>query len=109
LPPQLITAAAAEVYRTGAFIWSRLTESNEGDPMKTRQLKAVRMFEHALRLLPKCDENMSGKTGGKLMLSLQNYCRRLKALAEGDPEQLFWPTLQKANLKLIKYVLHSKH
>jgi len=66
--------------------------------------KAVRVFEHALRLLAKCNTDMSSKTSGKSEQNLQNYDHRLRKLAEEDPENEFWSTLQRANLKMIRYL-----
>jgi hypothetical protein len=71
--------------------------------MNKNKVKAVRMFEHALRLVKRVG-NMSGKTSGKLELSLQNYCRRIRKLSGEDPDHEFWSSLERANLKLIKYV-----
>jgi hypothetical protein len=75
--------------------------------MSDRKERAVRLFDHALRLLPKCTTGRSGKTGGKLEQSLQNYGHRLRELAREDPDSVFWSTLQKANLKMIKYLLDN--
>jgi hypothetical protein len=70
--------------------------------MKRNRMKAVRLFEHAIRLLPAPVANSSSRTSGKSELGLRNYKRRLRKLAADDPGKVFWPTLQKAILKLIK-------
>jgi len=75
--------------------------------MKKQRQKAVRVFEHALRLLLKCRADMSRKTGGKLELSLRNYGHRLRKLAEHDPDDEFWSALQRAELKMIKCLRDS--
>ncbi len=77
--------------------------------MSRQKQKAVRVFEHALRLLTKCGTDMSSKTSGKLEQSLQNYGHRLRRLAEEDPEEEFWSALQQANLKMIKYLRDLMH
>jgi hypothetical protein len=75
--------------------------------MGRREGRAVRLFEHAVRLLPECTTNMLGTTSGKLVQNLRNYGHRLRKLAEKDPDGRFWPTLQKANLKMIKFLLDA--
>ena len=70
--------------------------------MKKNRLRAVRVFDHALRLLSRCRSDLSRKTSGKSELSLQNYGHRLRKLAEDGPEEEFWSILQRANLKMIK-------
>jgi hypothetical protein len=70
-----------------------------------RKKAAVRMFEQAVRITTRTSEfSMSGTTSGRLGTNLRRYVGRLKHLAQEGPNDLFWPTLQKAILKLVKYV-----
>jgi len=74
----------------------------------SRKKAAVRMFEQAVRIaVPKTDLDISGMTSGRLTKSLLAYVGRLKRLAADDPDDKFWPTLQRVILKLVKYVRNS--
>lgn len=75
--------------------------------MKSRQrkLSAVRMFEQAVRIATRVGElGVSGMTSGRLEVNLRSHASHLRRLAENDPDNVFWIILQKAVLKLVKYV-----
>ncbi len=73
--------------------------------MHNRKKSAVRMFEQGVRIAIRTTEiDMSGMTSGRLATNLRAYVGRLNRLAQDDPNNLFWSTLQKAILKLVKYV-----
>ena len=40
---------------------------------------------------------------------LRNYLRKLGGLAESDPDRKFWVLLEKANLKLLRYISQRIH
>ena len=70
-----------------------------------RKNAAVRMFEQAVRLALRIREpGMSGMTSGRLAANLRKYVGRLKNLARDDPDNRFWLVLQRAILKLVKYL-----
>jgi len=71
----------------------------------SKKKAAVRMFEQAVRIATRANLlDISSMTSGRLAKSLLAYVGRLKRLAQDDPDNLFWATLQKAILKLVKYV-----
>ena len=71
----------------------------------SKKKAAVRMFEQAVRISIRSTLlDMSGMTSGRLESNLLAYVGRLKRLAQDDPDSLFWPSMQRAILKLIKYV-----
>ena len=75
-----------------------------------RKVAAVRMFEQAVRIAIRTTVlDILGMTSGKLANNLLAYVGRLKRLAQDDPDNLFWSTLQKAILKLLKYVRNLSH
>ena len=56
-----------------------------------RKQRAVRMLEHAVRLvLPKADPGMSDMANGRLASNLRKNVRLLKELMQDDPEDVFW-------------------
>jgi hypothetical protein len=75
-----------------------------------RKKSAVRMFTQAVRLaIRRSEDGMSGMASGRLATNLRMYTGKLNRLAQDDPDNSFWPILQKAILKLVKYVRDSAH
>jgi hypothetical protein len=73
-----------------------------------RKKSAVRMFTQAVRIaIRHCEDGVSGMASGRLATNLRMYIGKLNRLAQDDPDNLFWPILQKAILKLVKYVRDS--
>jgi hypothetical protein len=78
--------------------------------MKKRSKEhAVRMLDQAVRLAIRTDEpGMSEVANGRLASNLCKDVRLLKCLARAQPDDLFWRTLQKTLLKLVKYVHRNR-
>jgi hypothetical protein len=70
-----------------------------------RKTSAVRMLEQAVRRsICAAEFRMSGMATGRLETDLRKYVALLKRLAQDDPSEEFWEILQKAILKLVKYL-----
>lgn len=76
---------------------------------KRRKKHAVRMLDHAVRLsTPTAEPGMSEVANGRPASNLRKDVRLLKRLAQERPDDLFWETLQKTILKLVKYVHQTR-
>ena len=76
---------------------------------KRRKEHAVRMLDHAVRLsMPTAEFGMSEVVNGRLASNLRKDVRLLKRLMRDGPEDVFWGTLQKTILKLVKFVRKTR-
>jgi hypothetical protein len=74
-----------------------------------RKTRAVRMLDHAVRLaIAKAENDMSDTANGRLASNLRKDVHRLNRLAQDDPENSFWDTLQKTIIKLVKFVRRTR-
>lgn len=73
-----------------------------------RRQRAVRMLDHAVRLMPTGESSLSGMAAGRLASDLRKYVRLLRNLARDDPDNRFWEVLQRAILKLGKYLRRAR-
>jgi hypothetical protein len=74
-----------------------------------RKTRAVRMLDHAVRLaIANAGIDMSDMANGRLASNLSKDVHRLNRLAQDDPENLFWDTLQKTIIKLVKFVQRTR-
>lgn len=70
-----------------------------------RKLLAFRRLEKAVRILFRIEQtSLSGLQHGRLAVDLRRTVSRLKRLAQEDPEDVFWPLLQGAILKMVEYL-----
>jgi hypothetical protein len=72
-----------------------------------RKKIALDLFRHAIKKAMKiAGEDRLDPKQGRFEDELRRYLRRLTRLATSDPERQFWVLLEKANLKLLRYVSH---
>lgn len=73
--------------------------------MKTKKV-ALSLFRHevALAFRVACRNRLDADKG-RSEDDLQRYVRKLERLLKCDPNNQFWVLLEKANLKLLKYLL----
>jgi hypothetical protein len=96
--PQKIVAIAALITHGGSV--------KKGSKRKQR---AVRMLQHAVRLAtPIAEASMSDTANGRLASSLRKNVHLLKVLMRDDPEDMFWSSLQKTILNLVKFILRTR-
>jgi hypothetical protein len=70
-----------------------------------RKLLAFRKLEKTVRILFRTEEtSLSGLHHGRLAADLRRKVSRLKRLAEDDPDEQFWPSLQEAILMAAEYL-----
>jgi hypothetical protein len=69
----------------------------------TKKKRAVHLFSRAVRLALRSAER-NGQSG-RSEDDLRKYARRLGKLSLNDPENLFFRVLEKAILKLLRYVM----
>lgn len=63
------------------------------------------MLEASVRLATRrSNASMSGRADGRLAADLGGYVTRLKRLAQDDPNDEFWEILQRALVKLVRFV-----
>jgi hypothetical protein len=73
--------------------------------MNRKKAIAVRLFGRAVKLsLRIASPDWLSKESGRTTDDLCRYQARLRELSERDPDKLFWTTLERANLKLLRYV-----
>ena len=71
-----------------------------------RKMTAVRLLEQAAKLAAKTNGLLD--QSDRSILDLGRYMGKLKGLVKHDPEDKFWQVFQRANLKLLKYLLRSR-
>lgn len=72
--------------------------------MATKKV-AVHLFSRAVRLA--LSLRSAGRNGqsGRPEDDLQKYARKLRELSYDDPENQFFRVLERANLKLLRYIM----
>jgi len=67
----------------------------------SRRKVAMRLFDRAARIAT--SDRLNAKSG-RPEDDLRRYVKKLRALSQNDPDKRFWTMLEKANLKLLKYM-----
>jgi len=73
-----------------------------------RKHVALCLFRHAVeKAIRTAGLNRLNAYAGRSEDELRKYLRKLARLDESDPDRTFWVLLEKANLKLLKYISHK--
>jgi hypothetical protein len=77
--------------------------------MSKRKQRAVRLLELTVRkTICSGQTGVSGSHAGGSAEVLERYVMRLKKLARDDSDNMFWPTLQKAILRILRLLDNGK-
>ncbi len=68
---------------------------------------AVHLFSRAVRLALYLRSGGQNGQSGRLEDDLQKYARKLRELSYNDPENGFFRVLERANLKLLRYIMRA--
>ncbi len=76
---------------------------------KKRKKAAVRMVDQLIRMTIRSSSSiLSGNETGRLAENLHGYLKLLYKLVENDPDDNFWRTLHRVNLKILRHLLRAK-